>query len=290
MLRAAKHRIMDAGNGIRLSGYYTPAREKQSRGLCILLHGWEGSSNSTYVLSCGRFLFANNYAVFRLNYRDHGDSHQLNPGLFYATRLEEVYRAVRQAAALSDGAPVFLIGFSLGGNFALRIAARCMDDGIDHLKNIISISPVLDPDKATDRIDGNPLLLAYFIRKWKKSLDRKQRIFPERYDFKNILRKKSIREMTDMLLERYSTYPDTRTYFKSYGVYGNDLAGIRIPTTIITAKDDPLIPIEDFNHLKTRPPTRLIVHAKGGHNGFIDSVFGPAWYDRFMLDVFGGQI
>jgi predicted alpha/beta-fold hydrolase len=286
MLQAAQHHIVDAGDDIRLSGFFSPIKGKPSRGLCILLHGWEGSADSTYVLSCGRYLHQHNYEVFRLNYRDHGDSHHLNRGLFYATRLEEIYQGVRQAACFSSNAPVFLVGFSLGGNFVLRIARRSLADGTSPLKQVISISPVLDPDKATDRIDANPFLLAYFIKKWKRSLLRKQRLFPEEYDFRDVLSRKTIRGMTDLLLSRYSDYPDTLTYFRSYGVYERDIADIQIPTAIITAADDPVIPVEDFYNLKTAPSTGLFIHKRGGHNGFIDSVRGPAWYDRFILDKF----
>jgi len=286
MLKAAQYHILDAGDGIRLSGFYSPIKDKPSQGLCILLHGWEGSADSTYVLSCGRYLHKHGYDVFRLNYRDHGDSLHLNKGLFYATLLEEVFQAVGQAARLSSSAPVFLVGFSLGGNFALRIARRSLANGTSPLKQVISISPVLDPDKATDRIDGNPFLLAYFMKKWERSLRRKQRLFPGLYDFKDVLNRKTIRGMTDLLLSRYTDYPDTKTYFRSYGIYGHDLADIQIPTTIITAVDDPVIPIEDFHNLKTAPSIDLFIHKKGGHNGFIDSVLGPAWYDRLMLNKF----
>jgi len=286
MLQAAQHHVLDVGNGIRLSGSFSLILNQPSKGLCILLHGWEGSSDSTYVLSCGRYLYKNGYDVFRLNYRDHGDSHHLNKGLFYATLLEEVYQAVTQAACFSNNVPVFLVGFSLGGNFALRIARRCLDNGISSLKHVISISPVLNPDKATDKIDGNPFLLVYFMKKWKKSLRHKERLFPELYNFTDFLRQKNIRKMTGLLLRRYANYPDTRTYFRSYGIYGQDLADIQIPTTIITAEDDPVIPVEDFHHLKTAPSIEMFIHSNGGHNGFVDSVRGPAWYDRFMLNKF----
>lgn len=286
MLNAARSRIIHAGNGARLSGYLSPVKGKPSKGMCILLHGWEGSCESTYVLSCGRCLYENGYDIFRLNYRDHGASHHLNEGLFYATLLEEVFQAVCRSARLSASGPVFLVGFSLGGNFALRIARRSLDEDRSPLQRVISISPVLDPDKATDRIDGNPFLRSYFMKKWKQSLRRKQHLYPEQYDFSDVLSLNTIRGMTDRLLDRYSDYPDTRTYFRSYGIYGPDLDRIQIPTTIITAADDPVIPVEDFRTLETAPGTDLIIHARGGHNGFVDSLLGPAWYDRFMLGLF----
>ena len=85
MLRAAQHHILDVGSGIRLSGFFSSILNQSSKGLCILLHGWEGSSGSTYVLNCGRQLYIDGYDVFRLNYRDHGNSHHLNKGLFSAS-------------------------------------------------------------------------------------------------------------------------------------------------------------------------------------------------------------
>ena len=47
------------------------------------------------------------------------------------------------------GVPAFIVGFSLGGNFALRIARRCRREPIDNLRHVFCISPVLDPEKAT---------------------------------------------------------------------------------------------------------------------------------------------
>ncbi len=66
----------------------------------MLLCGWEGSVNSAYILGTGKFLYNHGYSVFRLNYRDHGDSHALNPGLFYAALLDEVFKAVQQVSAV----------------------------------------------------------------------------------------------------------------------------------------------------------------------------------------------
>jgi predicted alpha/beta-fold hydrolase len=98
------------------------------------LHGWEGSVDSTYLQRCGRSLYRHGYDIFRLNFRDHGDSHHLNSGIFYAVLLEEVYQAVIQAAEFARGGPVFMIGFSLGGNFVLRILGKCVNGFITGFK------------------------------------------------------------------------------------------------------------------------------------------------------------
>lgn len=285
MAEASQEVILDAGGGVRLQGFHSP-QPAGAKGLVILLHGWEGSAESTYMLRTGRTLYRNGYAVFRLNYRDHGESHPLNEGLFYAIMLDEVFRSVEQAARLAEGAPVFLAGFSLGGNFALRIARKCLETPVEGLSHIVTISPLLDPDKTTDRVDANPLLRRYFVKKWRSSLARKQQLFPALYDFSFLEKTRSIRGMTDVLLRRYSDYGSTRDYFRGYTLLGGAVKDIRVPTTVITSEDDPIIPIEDFYGLETNDRTDLAVQRYGGHNGFVDGLLLTSWYERKAVDLF----
>jgi uncharacterized protein len=286
MVDAARQTILTTREGVRLLGYMSRQPRPHRKGLAILLHGWEGSSESTYIRTTGRFLFSHGFDVFRLNLRDHGPSHHLNTGIFYAVLLDEVFEAVRRITEAENPKPVFLAGFSLGGNFALRIARRCATQPICGLHQVIAISPVLDPDKATDRIDGSRLILKYFLKKWRRSLAIKQRLYPDRYDFSNLMDVDNIREMTERLLARYSDYEDAKGYFKGYTLTNNDLQGIGVPTTIITAQDDPIIPVADFYDLHTSDATRLIVQPYGGHNGFLEGWRLNGWYERVMVDAF----
>jgi uncharacterized protein len=286
VLRQEKQVVLETQKGARLLGVYAPQSKEGHRGLVILLHGWEGSSHSTYMVTCADYLYRNGFSVFRLNLRDHGNSHHLNKGLFYATLLEEVWDAVHQASSFSQGALVYLVGFSLGGNFAIRIAAKCAGHDTCKLSRVVSISPVLDPDKATDRIDGNPLILSYFLKKWRRSLILKQTLYPDLYDFSDILKLKTLRAMTARLLERYTDYAGTREYFQAYSIQPELTRQISLPLSILTAADDPIIPIEEFQRLKPSAGTDVIMLEHGGHNGFIEGLFQPAWYDRFLLKQF----
>jgi len=285
MLRNEKKVILCIDDDTKLLGFHSPQKNQNAHGLALLLHGWEGSAHSTYILSCGDFLYNNGYDVFRLNFRDHGDSHHLNPGLFYATLLEEVSIAVERVADLHQGIPVFLVGFSLGGNYAIRIAARFACQGLDILRRVVSISPVLNPDRATDKIDAHPLILHYFLKKWRRSLLLKQSLFPDRYDFSGLIKMGTLREMTAYLLKAYTSYSSTREYFNAYGIPPQLTEKITLPLTIVTAVDDPIIPSDDFQSLIPGEHTNIIMHPHGGHNGFIDGLFKPAWYDRFILDM-----
>ena len=290
MRDAAREMILETSDGIQLLGYYSRQNSQPAKGLVIILHGWEGSVDSTYVLCTGRTFYRGGYNIFRLNFRDHGDSHHLNAGIFYAVLLDEVFQAVKQAAGLNAGAPVFLVGFSLGGNFVLRIVRKCKENPIENLRYAVAISPVLDPDKATDRIDHFPIIRSYFLKKWRTSLIKKQRLYPNLYDFNNIMKLKTIRKVTDVLLNDYSDYHSTQDYFKAYSVVRGAIRDNEVPTTIMTAADDPIIPVEDFYELEVNPSTNLVIQPYGGHNGFLDGFYLQGWYERQLVILFDGIV
>ena len=285
MVAAAEEMVLDIG-GVRLLGSFSPQNRRSPRGLVILLHGWEGSMNSTYILQTGRYFYENGYSIFRLNFRDHGDSHHLNSGLFYATLLEEVFQAVKQAAEMLKEYPAFLVGFSLGGNFALRIARQTVTDSIENLRHVVSISPVLDPNKATDGIESSYYIHSYFLKKWRRSLTRKQKLFPHRYDFSQILALNSIRKITDALIARYSNLESTDDYFKGYTIGSSDLKNIVLPVTLLIAEDDPIIPFDDFQQLQLNNKTNLVAQRYGGHNGFVNGLRLRGWYESELLALF----
>lgn len=286
MKAAAQHRTLTSSTGVRLVGAVSPAPQKRPKGAVIILHGWEGGIDSTYVLQTGKHLFNRGYTIYRINLRDHGQTHHLNEGLFFATLIDEAFEAVTQAAAELKDLPLFLVGFSLGGNFALRIARRAEQQPIYGLRHVVAISPVLDPNKATDCIDNQPLLQYYFLRKWTRSLKRKESLFPRRYDFSHVLNLGNVRAITEKLIPRYSNFKSAIDYFQGYAVTGAALLEMSTPTTIITAEDDPVIPIDDFRKLKLNAQTELVIHACGGHNGFIETILLSSWYEGKLSKCF----
>ncbi|MBN8582676.1 MAG: alpha/beta fold hydrolase [Anaerolineae bacterium] len=283
MLNAAREVLLNPIPNVTLQGFYSP--HPQAKGVVMLLHGWEGSVNSAYVLRTGKFLYEHGYSVFRLNYRDHGDTHHLNPGLFYAILLDEVFASVQAVAGYETHKPYFLLGFSMGGNFALRVARKCAAQPIPNLKHIFSISPVLDPEKSTVAIDQHPMLKKYFRRGWSRSLLKKQSLYPQLYNFDEGFKYNNLMAMTEWMLQHYSEYPIMRDYFRQYALLNDALTALNVPTTIITAQDDPVIPIADFYDLKLSPTTELIIHPHGGHNGFFETLSGRLWYQKKILST-----
>ncbi len=286
MLAAAREKIIETSAGVRLLGAYSPRAGRPGRGLAILLPGWEGSIDSTYMLCTGRCLYRRGYDVFRLNYRDHGRSHHLNRGIFYAVLLEEVFEAVSRAAALAAGRPVLLAGFSLGGNFALRIGRRCSVQPISGLRHIVAVSPALNPFVATQRIDRRPLIRSYFLKKWRRSLALKQALFPDLYDFSPALRLGTVMGLTEYLIAHHSCYPSAAAYFADYTLTGTALAAMTTPASLVAAEDDPIVPAADLHALSLAPSTEVVVHRHGGHNGFLCGLRLQGRYEADIADLF----
>ncbi|MFB3924740.1 MAG: YheT family hydrolase [Syntrophales bacterium] len=286
MIACTRKMIIDAGDGVRLIGFFSQHPESESRGLIMMIHGWEGSSQSTYMLCTGRYLFGKGYDIFRLNMRDHGDSHHLNEGLFHGALIEEIFKAAAEVSSLSADKPFAIIGFSLGGNFALRIARKCASSEIPGLKRVIAVSPVLDPHKTTIAIDrGSSIYRNYFLKKWKASLRKKQSLFPGKYDFGHMLQAETCMELTDRIIPVYSPFADSREYFREYTLLGNVFSDLEVPVLIMTARDDPFIDPVDFYDLHGNEHLRISIQRYGGHCGFLDPFPFGCWSDRRIYDI-----
>jgi predicted alpha/beta-fold hydrolase len=92
--------------------------------------------------------------------------------------------------------------------------------------------------------------------------------------------------MTQALLERYSEYPDARAYFAEYNLCRDALAAVGISTSVITARDDPIIAVDDFRELAVSLAVQRVILPYGGHNGFIASLGGLRYQETFMHRLF----
>ena len=284
MLDNSQEIIVTTSTGTKLLAFYS--HHEKSRGLIILLHGWEGSSSSAYILSAGAFFYNLGFSICRLNLRDHGDSHHLNEGLFHGALLEETFEAVNYLSQQSGNLSVYLIGFSLGGNFALRIAMRHYWTPIANLKYVFAISPPLDPYKTTLAIDnGYFFYRKYFLKKWKRSLIKKQRLFPEKYDFNRMLKSKTCMELTEDIMPYFPGLYSYRDYFNLYTLKNDSFQNLNIPVRIFIAEDDPVIPNEDYCRIQENAFLTITRQRFGGHCGFIDSFPLRCWYNERIAEI-----
>jgi predicted alpha/beta-fold hydrolase len=295
LLANAQEWLLDCGEGVRLRGFLSLTRKNggvkeitgdpaESR-IALILHGWEGSAESCYVVSLGAQLLANGFDVLRLNLRDHGESHHLNREIFHSCRLTEVVGATRAVAERFPKAQIFLAGFSLGGNFLLRVSA---DAGAPAaIVGAVAISPVLDPAVTLEALErGWFVYRRYFVRRWSRSLRRKRRAWPDLPDFESLLRTQDLRSMTGGLVRQFTDFANLESYLDGYAITGPRLATLRFPAAILLAEDDPMVPAADLARLARSPLLNVLRTRHGGHCGFMEQLNGPSFADRFVVTQF----
>ena len=270
----APHEV-DGGDGVRLHGVHsTVPGGRVPRGLALLLHGWEGSAESSYMRLTAATLLQHGFDVFRLNFRDHGDTHHLNEALFHSNRIGEVIHAACDVAQrfLPRGrraCPLVAAGYSLGGNFALRLALNAPAAGLP-LARVAAVCPVIDPAVTMEQMErGLPLYLRHFERKWRSSLLRKRALFPEQHDFDDTTLALGMRGLTQWMVERHTDFGTIDDYFDGYSIAGDRLMGLALPADILMAADDPVIPVSDFHALALPANATLEIARWGGHCGFL---------------------
>ena len=279
--------LLDCGDGVRLQGWHSAQTRGPSKpGLVVLLHGWEGSTNSTYLLDAASGLFAAGFDVFRLNFRDHGDTHHLNEGIFHSCLIAEVIAAVAKIGLTLARGPLLLAGFSLGGNFALRVARQAAKDDLE-LTHTVAVSPVISPAAGLKAIEDAGLWYqSYFMRKWRRSLRTKQSLFPNLYDAELWQQQSGLRELTKRLVESLTDFSTVDDYLDGYSIVGDRLTELATPATIVTSADDPVIPVADFHQLKLAPQTELLIQPHGGHCGFVENFWGSSWISAYLVRRF----
>ncbi len=274
--------MLDGGDGVRLQAWHSRLPGTPPKALALLLHGWEGSAESSYMRMTAVRLLEQGFDVVRLNFRDHGNTHHLNPGIFHSCRIDEVVNAAGDVAQRFADLPMVAAGYSLGGNFVLRLALHAPAAGVP-LRHVASVCPVLDPGITMDSIERGPVMYDwYFRRKWTGSLRRKRALFPELADCDDSVLKLDIRALTGWLVDRHTDFGSLQEYFDGYSIAGSKLAGLQVPADILMAADDPVIPFTTFDHWQLPADAHLEIARWGGHCGFIENLRGDGFSERWV--------
>ncbi|MGD8339230.1 MAG: alpha/beta hydrolase, partial [Gammaproteobacteria bacterium] len=167
--------------------------------------------------------------------------------------------------------------------FALRVAARARQAGFA-LDRVVAICPVLRPHSTMRALDRGPWIYRrYFLRRWRQSLTDKAAAFPHLYQFGDLRRFRTLTETTRFFVERYTEFGSLDEYLSGYAVTGEALTGLEVPSRIILAADDPVIPIGDLDQVATSKALEVTLARRGGHCGFVDRAFGSTWIDREIV-------
>ncbi len=123
----------------------------------------------------------------------------------------------------------------------------------------------------------------YYLRKWRRSLEAKEALFPETYQLGNLRRLPTLTATTEFFVERYTELPDLDAYLEGYALTGTALADLPVLSRLIASADDPIVPIDDLDDVHRSERLEVTVTAKGGHCAFLTDYRLGSWMDQEIL-------
>lgn len=256
------------------------------KGRLVLLHGLEGSSQAGYMRSMAASALQAGYAAYRGNMRSCGGTEHLSHTMYHAGLTSDLQHVVEQLHR-EDSSPIFLVGFSLGGNVVLKLAGELGEQGWPLLAGVGAVSTPIDLAACVAQMERrqNWIYENRFLDRLKKRIRARDRHQPGRYSLKDLARARSVREFDDLITAKAFDFGTAADYYATQSCQ-NFLASIRVPTLIVQAKDDPLIPPSLFAHpaLSKNPCLHLLMVERGGHLGFLSRRKPRFWLDHVVVE------
>jgi predicted alpha/beta-fold hydrolase len=255
-----------------------------ARGQILLLHGLEGSSEAGYFKSLAQDALLRGYGVHRSNMRTCGGTESLSQTMYHSGLTADT-RFILEEIRRSHPGPLFLVGFSLGGNVALKLAGELGD--ATFLNGVCAVSTPINLAACVRVLDrpSNRIYARRFLKNLKARIRRKALVSPEVYSVDGIDAIRSIWEFDDRYTGPLFGFGDAETYYRTQSSQGF-LDRIRTPALVIHAKDDPLVPLEVYQHraFAENPYLELLLPDRGGHLGFLSRQKPRFWLDGVILD------
>ena len=241
----------------------------------IALHGLEGSSDAHYMRGLADKAFAAGMNVLRLNQRNCGGTEHLSAGLYHSGLAADPAMVIRELVDVDHMNAIAVVGYSLGGNVALRLAGN--GGGVlPSLRVVIAVSPTMDLARCVDALERqqNVLYEWNFVRNLKRRMRRKARRLPERFDLAPLRAVRTVRQFDEAYTAPHHGFLNADDYYYRASSL-RVIDRIAIPTLIISAADDPFVPEQQFRDpaVAGNPHITTVITRYGGHCGFYA---GPA--------------
>lgn len=260
-----------------------------------VVHGLEGSSESNYMRGIAEKAWAAGFHVVRLNQRNCGGTEKLTPTL-YNSGMSGDYRAVLEELANGDGfEQIFFAGYSMGGNLVTKMAGEFGDSAPRQLRGVCAVCPAIDLSACADELErwDNYFYEDRFVRGLLKRYAHKTELFPERYSKNGFGPIRTVREFDDAITAPQFGFRDAQAYYESAGAK-RVIAEIRVPYMLITAQDDPFVPIEAIraSGVEQNRAIRFVAPEHGGHCGFVSRYGGSSrfWAEERIVEFCKEQL
>jgi predicted alpha/beta-fold hydrolase len=243
------------------------------RACLLLIHGLAGDLGSPYVVGTADKAFAGGFHVVRVNGRNCGGTEALAAESYHGGTTEDVLAVARELVE-RDGVPrVYLVGFSLGGNVALKLAGELGDAPPEWLAGVATLSPCLDFSAAAERMNADGFgrfCQRRFLRSLRAIVRRRRALDGAPCTQEELASVRTIREFDDRFTAPLGGFAGVDDYYAHASGIGF-VERVRVPALIVAARDDPLVPFGTLERgeVARNPWVQLLATERGGHVAFV---------------------
>lgn len=240
----------------------------RARPAVLAIHGLTACDRAPYMLSSARTALESGFDSIRLNVRNCGGTEHLCRTLYHSGLTVDLRRVVEELAPR----PLHLLGFSMGGNMALKLAGEWGASPPAHVRAVCAVSAPVQLDLCSKNI-GRPRNAVYerrFLRQLRAAVRRKSAAMPDVIPDPAVANVRSIWQFDEQVTAPAFGFQDAADYYCRCSA-APFLGDIRLPTLLIQARDDPFIAFEtyDLPALRENPWLVSLSPEHGGHVAFV---------------------
>jgi hypothetical protein len=247
----------------------------------VALHGLEGSSDAHYMRGLAHEAWMRGWNAVLLNQRNCGGTEHLTPGLYHSGLTHDPRTVIATLAAEENVGPFGVVGYSLGGNLALKLGGELPDFPDLPVRAVVAISPTMELDVCVHAIERRTNIPYHFnfVRNLKARMRRKVAAWPGSFDLSPLGKLWTIRQFDEIYTAPYHGFNSALDYYTRASSM-RVVTRIRVPALILTAADDPFVPAPQFNDPAIRSNPNVVAHVErhGGHCGFVETRNGETAY------------
>ncbi len=268
--RATQHRVqLDDGDTLVLHDD-CPADWRPVDQSALLMHGLAGCHQSPYMIRVARKLNDRGVRTFRMDHRGCGAGSGLARLPYHAGRSDDALQVLRYIHEIHPDSPISVIGFSLSGNVTLKLLGESSDELPDYVDRGVAINPPIELATCINAL-RRPVCQIYdrhFVKLLNQQVRHRQSVFADAPTGTFSSWPRRIADFDDTYTAPVSGFGNAGNYYERCSSR-QFLPSIRIPTLILTARDDPLVPVASFAGLTLPPSVTLHIADRGGHLGYI---------------------
>lgn len=246
-------------------------RPASSRQLVIITHGLEGNTGAQYVRGTAKLFSQNGWETLAWNCRSCSGEMNRQFRLYHHGDTEDIGTVIDHALATGRYDKVVLVGYSMGGNISLKYLGTKGAQVPTQVQAAAVFSAPCDIRAGADVLDrwDNALYKYRFMWSLYKKIKVKAGQYPGRIDLSRFRKVRRWRDFDGYFSAPISGYASAEDFHQQASAK-NFLEGIRVPTLLVSAKNDPILTEACFpvELAQRHPHFHLELPAGGGHCGF----------------------